>query len=77
MIIKGCLNSIQSLLYNSANLVISLSLVYSPLFKRVGLPPHNAPFPGVFVKSIEAAFLQSDALPGVKHMRGMQYQIAT
>ena len=27
------------------------------------------------MKSIGAEFLQPDALPGVNHMRGMQYQI--
>ena len=27
------------------------------------------------MKSIGAVFLQLDALPGVNHMRGMQYQI--
>ena len=42
---------------------------------RVGLPPHNAPFPRVPMKSIGAAFLRPDALPGVNHMRRMQYQI--
>ena len=45
--------------------------VYSPFSDRVGLPPHNAPFPGVLMKSIGAAFLQPDALPDVNHMRGM------
>ena len=38
-------------------------------------PPHNTPFPWVLMKSIGASFLQPDALPGVNHMRGMQYQI--
>ena len=30
--------------------------VYSTFSDRVGLPPHNAPFPGVLMKSIGAAF---------------------
>ena len=44
---------------------------------RVGLPPHNAPFPGVLMKSIGAAFFFSrpNALPEVNHMHGMQCQI--
>ena len=42
---------------------------------RVGLSPHNTPFPGVLIKSIGAAFLRPDALPDVNHMRGMPYQI--
>ena len=29
-----------------------ISLVYSPFSDRVGLPPHNTPFPGVLMKSI-------------------------
>ena len=32
------------------------SSVYSPFSDRVGLPPHNTPFPGVLIKSIGAAF---------------------
>ena len=42
---------------------------------RVGPPLHNTPFPGVLMKSMGAAILRPDALPGVNHMRGMQYQI--
>ena len=41
----------------------------------VGLPPHNIPCPRVLMKSIGAEFLWPDDLPGVNHMRGMQYQI--
>ena len=52
-----------------------ISSVYSPFSDRVGFPPHNAPFPGVLMKSILAAFLRPDALPDVNHMRGMQCQI--
>ena len=48
--------------------------IYSPFSDRVGLPPHNAPFPGVLMKSIGAAFLRPDALPDVNHRRGMQNQ---
>ena len=54
---------------------ILLSSVCSPFSERVGLHPHNAPFPGVLMKSIGAEFLRPDAFPGVNHMRGMQYQI--
>ena len=54
---------------------ISSSSVYSPFSDRLGLPPHNTPFPGVLMKSFGAAFLRPDALPDVNHMRGMQYQI--
>ena len=54
----------------------SSSSVYSPFSDRVGLPPHNTFFPRVLMKSIGAVFLRPDALlPGVNHMRGMQYQI--
>ena len=56
--------------------ISSSSSVYSPFSDRVGVPPHNTPFPGVLIKSIGAAFfLRPDALPDVNHMRGMQYQI--
>ena len=52
------------------------SSVYSPFFDRVGLTPHNTPFPGVLMKSIGAAFfLRPDANHDINHMRGMQYQI--
>ena len=53
----------------------SSSLVYRPFSHRVGFSPHNTPFPGVLMKSIGATFLGPDALPGVNHIRGMQYQI--
>ena len=36
--------------------------VYSPFSDTVGLPTHNAPFPGVLMKSIGAAFF-NDRLP--------------
>ena len=42
---------------------------------RVGLPLHNILSSGVLMKSIGVEFLQLDALPGINHMRGMQYQI--
>ena len=48
----------------------SSSSIYSPFSDRVGLPPHNTPFPGVSMKSIGAAFLRPYALPDVSHMRG-------
>ena len=53
----------------------SSSSVYSPFSDRVGLSPHNTPFPGVLMKSNGAAFLRPDALPDVNHMRGMQCEI--
>ena len=55
--------------------ILYILSVYSPFSDRVGLPPHNAPFPGVLMKSIGAAFIRPDALPDVNHMRGMEYQI--
>ena len=56
--------------------ITSSSSVYSTFSDRVGLPPHNTPFPRVLIlKSIGAGFLRPDALPDVNHMRGMQYQI--
>ena len=51
------------------------SSVYSQFSDRVGLPPHNIPFPRVLMKSIGAVFLRPDAFPDVNHMRGMQYKI--
>ena len=54
---------------------IYISLVYSMFSDRVGLPPHIIPSSGVSMKSIGTEFLGLDALPGVNHMRGMQYQI--
>ena len=49
----------------------------SAVFRRGGLFSDGVglPDPGVLMKSIEATFLRPDALPGVNHMRGMQYQI--
>ena len=45
------------LIYNLVVLKKTLiSSVYSPFFDRVGLPPHNIPFPGVLMKRIGAAF---------------------
>ena len=49
--------------------------VYSSFSDRVGLLPHKTPFPGMLMTSNGAAFLPSDAIPGVNHMHGMQYQI--
>ena len=51
-----------------------ISLVYSSFSDRVGLPLHNIPSSGVLMKSIGAGFLRPDVLPGIKHMRVMQYQ---
>ena len=56
-------------------MILYKSSVSSPFSDRVGLPPHNAPFPGALIKSIGAAFLRPDALSDVNHMRRMQYQI--
>ena len=52
-------------------------MLYSivPFSYRVGLPLHNIPSSGVLIKNIRAEFLRPGALPGVNHMRGMQYQI--
>ena len=55
--------------------ISSSSSVYSPFSDRVGVPPHNTPFPGVLIKSIGAADNIYTYLPDVNHMRGMQYQI--
>ena len=49
--------------------------IYHLFSDRVGFLLHNIPSSGVLMKSIVAAFLRPDALPGVKHMRGMKYQI--
>ena len=47
----------------------SSSSVYSLFSNRVGRPPQNTPFSGVFMKSIGAAFfLRPDAVPDVNHM---------
>ena len=52
-----------------------ISSVYSPFSNRVGLPLHYIPSSaGVLMKSIGAEFIQPDALPGVYHMRVIQYQ---
>ena len=55
--------------------ILHILLVYSLFSDRVGLPPHNAPFPGVLMNSIGAVFLQPDALPDVNHMRGIYYSL--
>ena len=61
---------------NAAFCMTYILSVYSPFSDRVGLPPHNAYFPGVLMKSTGAAFLRPDGFPDVNHhMRGMQYQI--
>ena len=52
-----------------------ISSVYSPFSDRVGLPLRNNPSSGVLMKSIGTEFLRPDAIPGINHMRGMQYQI--
>ena len=39
------------------------------------LPFHNIPSLRTLIKSIGAEYLRPDALPGVNHMRGMQYHI--
>ena len=54
---------------------IYISSVYSPFSVRVALPLHDIHSLGVLMKSIGAECLRLDALPGVNHMRGMQYQI--
>ena len=56
-------------------IALYISSVYSPFSDRVVLPLHNNPSSGVLMKSIGAEFLRPDALPGVNHMRGMQYQM--
>ena len=62
-------------LYLFVNNHISSS-VYSPFPDKVGLSPHNNPFPGVLMKSIGATLLlRLDALLDVNHIHGMQYQI--
>ena len=68
--------SCEFVFYNyEYNLMFVSSSVYSPFSDRVGLPPHNTPFPRVLMKSTGTVFLRPDALPDVNHMRGMQYQI--
>ena len=59
--------------YSQCHLYISL--VYSPFSDRVELPLHDIPFSGVLMKSIGPELLRPDALPGVKHMCGIQFQI--
>ena len=51
----------------------SISSVYSPFSDGVGLSLHNIPSSGVLMKSIGAEFLRPEALPGINHMRGMQF----
>ena len=52
-----------------------MSLVYSPFSDWVGLPLPNIPSSGVLMEEYWSRVLRPDALPGVNHMRGMQYQI--
>ena len=56
-------------------LSLYISSVYSPFSDGVGLPLHNSPSSRVLMKSIRTEFLRPDAIPGVNHMRGMQYKI--
>ena len=62
------------LFYVLIYIYIYISSVYGPFSDRVGLPLHNNPS-SVLMKSIRAEFLRPKALPGVNHMRGMQYKI--
>ena len=55
--------------------IYMIGLYYSQFSDGVGLPLHNIPSSGVLVKSIGAEFLRPNALPGVNHMHGMQYEI--
>ena len=50
-----------------------ISSAQSPFSDRV--PFHNIPSSGVLMKGIGAEFLRTDALPGIRHMHGMYYQI--
>ena len=50
-------NLVQAVSYWTNTIPSSSSSVYSPFSYRVGFPPHNAPFPGVLMKSIGAAFV--------------------
>ena len=68
-------HSITSRVYYYDCALIHISSVYSPFSNRFGLPLHNIPSSGVLMNSIGAEFLRLDALPGVNHMHGMQYQI--
>ena len=54
---------------------IYISSVYSSFSDGVGLPLHITLLLHVLMKSIGAEVLRPDALPGVNHMFGMQYQI--
>ena len=67
--------SIYTYIACMALMFLYISSVYSLFSDRVGLPLHNSPSSGVLMKSIGAEFLRLDALPGVNHMRGMQYKI--
>ena len=55
-------------------IITYISSVYSPVSDRVGLPLHNIPSPEVLTNITGAEFLLQDVLPGVNHLRGMQYQ---
>ena len=52
---------------------LSSSSVYSPFSDRVGLPPHNTPFPRVLMKSIGAAFY--DRIPFLTSTRVVECNI--
>ena len=41
---------------NRHYVLVYIKAGFSPFSDRVGLPPHNTPFPGVLMKSIGAAF---------------------
>ena len=57
-------------------IVITISSVYSIFSDRVGLPLHKYHISRSLNESVlERIYLQPVALPGVNHMRGIQYQI--
>ena len=69
-----CLMSLMGLLMTErSQYILSVYYIILSFSDRVVLPLHNTLFPGVLMKSIGAAFFRPDALPGVNHMRGMQY----
>ena len=51
-----------------------ISSVYSMFSDGIRLPLLNIPSLEVLMKSIGAEFLRPDALPGINHMRWIQYQ---
>ena len=59
-------------LNNSLSSGCIISSVNSPFSERFGLPLHN--IPSLSMKNIGAEFLRPNVLPGVNHIRGMQYQ---